>query len=172
MNKIHEQIKEKFGEAVLGTHDLFGDETVMVKKDSLIEVLQFLKEGPEFDFNVLMDLTAVDYQTFGEPGPARAYAVEGKGPRFEVVYHLYSTAKNHRLRIKAPVEYKEPAVPSAAGLWPAANWYEREVWDMFGIRFEGHPNLKRILMYEQFLGHPLRKDYPVNQRQPLIGPKN
>ena len=161
MQKIHERLKEKFGSAVPATHDFRGDETAVIKKESLLEVLRFLKENPELDFNVLMDLSAVDYLPFGE---AR--------PRFEVVYHLYSLKHDHRLRIKVPVEEKDAHLSSATGLWPAADWFEREVWDMFGIRFEGHPNLKRILMYEEFTGHPLRKDYPVNQRQPLIGPRN
>ena len=93
-------------------------------------------------------------------------------PRFEVVYHLYSLNQNHRVRIKVPLEEKKAEVASLTPLWPAADWYEREVWDMFGICFTGHPNLKRILMYEEFAGHPLRKDYPITKRQPLIGPKN
>jgi NADH-quinone oxidoreductase subunit C len=161
LTKIHERVKEKFGDKILATHDFRGDETVVVGANALLEAMRFLKESSEFDFNVLMDLTAVDYQAFGE-----------KGPRFEVVYHLYSLKKNHRLRVKVPVEETNPSVPSLTGLWAGANWFEREVWDMFGIRFEGHPNLKRIMMYEGFVGHPLRKDYPVNKRQPLIGPKN
>ena len=135
---------------------------MIVKREKLFQVMQCLKGDSEFDFNILMDLTAVDYLTFGEAGR----------PRFEVVYHLYSLSKNHRVRVKVPVEEKDPSVASLTTLWAAADWYEREVWDMFGIRFENHPNLKRILMYEEFTGHPLRKDYPVNKRQPLIGPKN
>ena len=161
MEKIHLRVKEKFGEAVITTHDFRGDETAVVKREALLDVIRFLKNDPETDFNVLMDLSAVDRLTLGEPGP-----------RFEVVYHLYSLSKNHRLRIKVPVDEKDPSVPTLTGIWPAADWYEREVWDMFGIRFPGHPHLKRILMYEEFAGHPLRKDYPVNQRQPLIGPRN
>ena len=161
MEKIHLRVKEKFGEAVITTHDFRGDETAVVKREALLDVIRFLKNDPETDFNVLMDLSAVDRLTLGEPGP-----------RFEVVYHLYSLSKNHRLRIKVPVDEKDPTVPTLCGVWPAANWYEREVWDMFGIRFPGHLHLKRILMYEEFAGHPLRKDYPVNQRQPLIGPRN
>ena len=88
-----------------------------------------------------------------------------------MVYHLYSLPHNHRLRLKVSVEEDDARVPSAVPLWPIANWFEREVWDMFGIRFDGHPDLRRLLMYEDFQGHPLRKDYPVNKRQPLIGPK-
>ncbi len=92
--------------------------------------------------------------------------------RFVVVYHFYSTAHKHRLRLVVPVEEADPELDSVTSLWAGADWLEREVWDMFGIRFQGHPGLTRILMYEEFEGHPLRKDYPVNKRQPLIGPVN
>ncbi len=111
---------------------------------------------------MLADLTAVDYSKF----PGRE-----DGPRFEVVYHLLSVPHNHRLRVKVRVSEDDPVVPTASGLWPIADWFEREVWDMFGLRFAGHPNPKRLLLYEEFVGHPLRKDYPINRRQPLIGPK-
>ena len=84
------------------------------------------------------------------------------------MYQLYSISLNHRLRVKVPVPADDPAVATASTLWKSANWAEREAWDMFGIRFEGHPDLRRILMYPEFQGHPLRKDYPVNQRQPLV----
>ena len=145
---------------VLETHSFRGDDTALIKKDGLQEVMIFLKSDPELDFNMLMDLSAVDYLWMR------------KKPRFEMVYHLYSLAKKHRVRIKTGVDEKTPVIDSIASIWPAADWYEREVWDMFGIKFVGHPNLKRILMYEEFQGHPLRKDYPFNKRQPLIGPKN
>ena len=156
---ILECVKEKFPRAVLSSHDFRGDETLVISRESLLDVMKFLKEDPALDFNVLMDLCGVDYSTFGE---AR--------PRFEVVYHLYSLRKNHRVRIKVQLQEESPELPSVIGLWATADWFEREVWDMFGIHFNGHPNLKRILMYKEFVGHPLRKDYPVNKRQPLIGP--
>jgi len=89
-----------------------------------------------------------------------------------LVYHFYSASLKNRLRIKVPIEENGLQVPTLSGFWAGANWFEREVWDMFGIRFTGHPDLKRILMYQEFEGHPLRKDYPVNKRQPLIGPVN
>ena len=162
-------LQEKFPAAILTSHDFRGDETVVIRKESVTDIMRRLKSDAEFDFNILMDLTAVDHLQFplplgGEGGTPR--------PRFEVVYHLYSLRKNKRLRVKVPVEEKDPLLASVTGIWPAADWYEREVWDMFGIRFTGHPHLKRILMYEEFVGHPLRKDYPVNKRQPLIGPEN
>ena len=95
-----------------------------------------------------------------------------KSERFEVVYHFYSVEKNHRFRVKISVDEKDCIVDSITPLWKSANWYEREVWDLYGIKFRDHPNLRRILMYEGFKGHPLRKDYPINKRQPLIGPHN
>lgn len=155
-------LRERFGAAVLGTHDFRGDHTAIVARTALADVLRFCRDDQRLRFDVLMDLTAVDYLTY----PGRE-----EGERFEVVYHLYSIPENHRLRVKAPVPEDDPVVPSAVGLWAAADWFEREVWDMFGIRFEGHPDLRRLLLYEEFVGHPLRKDYPINRRQPLLGPR-
>ena len=158
MPQLHEKLKSRFPDAVLEIHDQHGNETAVVKREALLEIARFVKEDPEFDMNMLSDLAAVD-------GLAQKWQ-----PRFEVVYHFYSLAKNHRLRLKVRVDEKDCVVSTLTGLWPAANWLEREVWDMFGVRFEGHPDLKRILMYEEFTGHPLRKDYPVAKRQPLVPP--
>jgi NADH-quinone oxidoreductase subunit C len=152
----------RFASAVLETHEYRGDATLVVTRERLPEILRVCRDEPALDFDVLMDLTAVDYLKY----PGRE-----DGPRFEVVYHLYSIPKNHRVRVKVRVEQDDPNVPTALTLWPIANWFEREVWDMFGIRFDGHPDLRRLLLYEEFVGHPLRKDYPINRRQPLIGPK-
>ena len=190
---IQDDVAQRFPQHLLGTHQHRGDATVIVRKEGLLEVCRYLKESPALAFNVLMDVTAVDYLTFGQgryseptmatpsplpyfmrphPTTERWEPGVGKEQRFEVVYHCYSVPKNHRLRIKVLLPAVTPSVPSLTGLWSSANWYEREVWDMYGIRFEGHPNLKRIMMYEGFEGHPLRKDYPVNKRQPLVGPVN
>lgn len=160
MPGLHEKLQQKFPGLISEIHNQNGDETVYVTREGLLEVVRFIKADREFDFNMLMDLTAVD-------GLWMKWV-----PRFEVVYHFYSLEKNHRLRIKVKVDEKDLTVPSLTGVWPIANWFEREAWDMFGIKFDGHPNLKRILMYEEFVGHPLRKDYPINKRQPLIGPRN
>jgi len=148
---IHERLQGK----ILEVHSFRGDESITIPRNSLLDVFRFLKEDPKLDFNFLTDITAVDY-------------LGKKTPRFEVVYHLYSLSLNHRLRVKVPVPEEDPAVDSLTPLWKGANWLEREVWDMFGVRFRGHPDLRRVLMYEQFQGHPLRKDYPVNQRHPLV----
>lgn len=118
-------------------------------------VLSMLRDN--WGFTMLSDLTAIDRG-------------EGREPRFEVVYNLYAIASGARLIVKAAAAGEPPALASVTPLFKSANWYEREVFDMFGVRFTGHPNLRRILMYDSFAGHPLRKDYPVNRRQPLLGP--
>ena len=184
-------VTERFPEAVNASHAYRGDATVIVARESLLEVTRTLKDDPAFHMNFLMDLTAVDFSVFGK-NPSRAFFASSgvavspspeipdrdpwpgpPGPaRFLVVYHLFSLPLKHRLRLEVPVEETDPEVDSLTSLWAAADWLEREVWDMFGIRFRRHPNLKRILMYDEFVGHPLRKDYPVNKRQPLIGPVN
>ncbi|MBI4398885.1 MAG: NADH-quinone oxidoreductase subunit C [Candidatus Omnitrophica bacterium] len=170
MNLI-EAVTNKFPDLVICSHSQHGDQTVIIRKEGLGTLMKFLKYDPQLDFNILMDITAVDYLNY-PPSPLTALphgekAREG-ACRFEMVYHLYSLKYNHRLRVKAPVELEAAQIDSLAELWPVADWFEREVWDMFGIRFKGHPNLKRLLMYEEFEGHPLRKDYPYNKRQPIV----
>ena len=155
------RLRERLGDRVLATHEYHGDHTAVVAREGLLDALAFCRDEPDLRFDLLADLTAVDYSRF----PGRE-----DGPRFEVVYHLYSVPHNHRVRLKVRVEQDDAVVPTATALWPIANWLEREVWDMFGIRFEGHPDLRRLLLYEEFEGHPLRKDYPIERRQPLIGP--
>ena len=160
--EILARLGERFGAAIRETHAQFGDHTAVVDRAAIGDVLAFARDDAALRFDMLMDLTAVDYLTY----PGRE-----DGPRFEVVYHLYSVTHNHRLRVKVPLNEDDPVIASAVPLWPIANWFEREVWDMFGIGFAGHPDLRRLLLYEEFEGHPLRKDYPVNRRQPLIGPR-
>jgi NADH-quinone oxidoreductase subunit C len=157
--KIIERIKEQYASTMIDSHDFRDDQTVTVKKNCGIEFFKFLRDDPGLAFNFLMDITAVDY-------------LAKKDERFEVVYHLYSLKHNHRLRVKIPVSAEDCNADSVTPLWKTANWYEREIWDMYGIKFRDHPNLRRILLYEEFKGHPLRKDYPINKRQPLIGPLN
>ena len=155
-NPILKRLVDGFGDKVISTHEFRGDATAIVDRGALVDACKLLRDDPELSFDFLMDLTAVDYI--------------GRKPRFEIVYHLYSLAKNHRVRIKVPLEEGDPKLPSVVALWSGANWLERECWDMYGIRFDGHPELKRIYLYEEFEGHPLRKDYPKEKRQPLIGP--
>jgi NADH-quinone oxidoreductase subunit C len=150
-------LSETYPDAILEASLPQGDATAVIRPEFLAKVIDFLKNDPRQVFDVLVDITAVDY-------PERK-------PRFIVVYHLLSLPFNRRLRLKVNVEEGAPVLETLTPWWGSANWLEREVWDMFGIRFNGHPDLKRILMYEEFQGHPLRKDYPVQKRQPLIGPK-
>jgi NADH-quinone oxidoreductase subunit C len=155
---ILRRLLEAQPQAVASTHAYLGDATAVVREFHLLDTMRFLHRDPALAFDMLSDVCAVDYLP--------------RAPRFEVVYHLYSVAKNHRLRVKTPVDAASPTVPSVVEIWPSANWMEREVWDLYGIRFDGHPDLRRILLYEEFEGHPLRKDYPKERRQPLVGPRN
>lgn len=154
--RVLQLLQERLPHAIAETATYVGDEMALVHRDHLLEVLTFLKEDPALDFSMLSDLTVVDWL--------------GQDPRFEVVYQLYSVQHKHRVRLKVGVAEAEDEcwVPTATGLWMAASWAEREAWDLYGVRFSGHPDLRRILMYEEFVGHPLRKDYPQNARQPLI----
>jgi len=155
-----EKIKELLKNDILSAREAFGELTLIVAREKIVEVATFLKDEPAFAFNMLTDLTAVD-----------ALGLK-RDDRYEVVYQLYSVSRKHSIRLKVTLSEDDPIVPSVTDLWAVANWLEREVWDMYGIRFDGHPDLRRMLMYEEFKGHPLRKDYVVNKRQPLIGPKN
>ena len=186
-----DHVAEQFPEAVIASHSYRGDDTLVLRHEHLHEVAQFLKNDPAFQMNFLMDLAAVDYSVFGQ-GPTQAFFASSgvalrpspqipdddpwpgppEGARFVVVYHFFSTIHKHRLRLVVPVDESALEIDTVSDLWPGANWLEREVWDMFGIGFHGHPDLRRILMYDEFEGHPLRKDYPVKKRQPLIGPVN
>jgi len=157
-SKVLRRLLERCGAAVVDTHARLGDATACVDKERLVLVMRFLRDDPELAFDMLTDLTCVDYL--------------GQEPRFEMVYHLYSVTKNHRLRVKARVPEQPCEIDTLCPLWASANWMEREVWDLYGVRFIGHPDPRRILLYEEFQGHPLRKDYPKERRQPLIGPNN
>ena len=152
------KLAERFPGSILETHSHRGDDTAVVKKEDIIDVCTFLRDDEALLYNFMMDLTAVDYM--------------GKEPRFEVVYHLYSLKYNRRVRIKARVSESDCSIDSIVPVWISADWFEREAFDMYGITFTGHPELRRILLYEGFEGHPLRKDYPIKKRQPLIGPMN
>jgi NADH-quinone oxidoreductase subunit C len=152
-----ELIKKEFPGAVEETHAQHGDDTVVVNPSRWKTIARFLRDDPRADMSMLTDLTAVDY-------PDRE-------PRFEVVAHFYSLNKGHRLRVKSRVgdeDGDDAEIDSLTDLWGAANWLERECWDMFGVKFLGHPDLRRILMYPEFVGHPLRRDYPADKIQPLV----
>lgn len=141
-------LRERFPEAVTGTREALGEVTCYVDPNSIVEVCAFLRDDSQFQFNMLADLCGADLGI-------------DQDPRFEVVYHLNSLTKFHRLRLKAQIAGEEPSIATVTTVWKTANWLERETYDMYGINFEGHPDLRRILMPEEFQWHPLRKDYPV-----------
>jgi NADH-quinone oxidoreductase subunit C len=146
-NGIVNKIKQRFPDSILESTLFRGEITIRVKKEDLLEIGHFLKEEKDLLFNFLSLLCGVDYFP--------------RKPRFEVVYHLYSFRYNQRLRLKVPVDGEPPVVPSVTSIWPGANWHERETYDLLGIQFQGHPDLRRILLPDDWEGHPLRKDYPL-----------
>lgn len=148
-------LQEKLTNQIAAHAIKLGDVAITVSREHLFETLKILKLDSDLAFNLFVSVTAVDY-------------MDERDDRYEVVYHLSSLSKKHRVRIHVPVPEEDPKVASATQLWSGANFMEREVWDMYGITFEGHPDLRRILLYEEFKGHPLRKDYPVQGKQPRI----
>jgi NADH-quinone oxidoreductase subunit C len=156
--KILDLLTTRFPGAILETHSQFGDDTAVVNPAKWREIAQFLRDDPRCAMNMFVDLTAVDY-------------LGRQTPRFEVVLHVRSLDKGHRVRLKARVGEDDGTgteIDSLVGVWKGANWFEREAFDMFGVVFRGHPDLRRILMYPEFVGYPLRKDYPANKIQPLV----
>ncbi|MEJ2202311.1 MAG: NADH-quinone oxidoreductase subunit C [Desulfuromonadaceae bacterium] len=149
------KLKSKFSTSVLDVVEFRGETTVIVKKEDIVAICTYLKT--ELGYNFLTDLCGVDYL--------------GQEPRFMVVYHLYNITTKERLRIKIPVEESDPTVDTVSGVWGTANWHERECWDLMGITFNNHPDLRRILMPADWEGHPLRKDYPLQGpgREPYQG---
>ena len=158
-----EKIQSEFSDFVLATHDQHGDETVIVKRDALPGLFQFLRDDPQLAFDMLLDVTAVDCSEMKN----RPLGLP-EGHRFFVVYHFRSLKLRQRIRIKVPLTEADPTIPTAFYVWKGANWPEREAYDMFGIIFKDHPDLRRILLYEEFKGYPLRKDYALRGYQPRI----
>lgn len=142
LETIKNIIEEHFPNSIEAFEEVFGKPTFTVKASDIVKICRFLKENPDLYFDYLMSLTAVEWPD-----------------RFDVVYHLYSIEKKHFLTLKIKTDKENCEVPSVTSVWNAANWQEREVFDMFGIRFDGHPNLKRILLEPTWEGFPLRKDY-------------
>jgi NADH-quinone oxidoreductase subunit C len=145
-----DKVKQRFGEAISEAVATLGQQIIRVKKDSLIELCRYLKEDEETLFDMCTDVTAIHW-------PERA------GQEFDIVVLLYSVPKNRRLRVKVALAEGE-SCPSVTPLWEGANWMEREVYDMFGVRFDGHPDLRRILLPPDWPGYPLRKEYPIEYR--------
>jgi len=148
------RLREQFGEAILASSDFRGDLAVTLRPDALLPICRTLRDEPNLHFDMLLDVCGVDYLTRAE--------------RFEVVYHLYALDSSHRVRLKVPVPERAPEVESVTPVWKGANWFEREVYDLYGVRFRGHPDLRRILTHDGFGDlHPMRRDYPPGLRQPF-----
>jgi len=153
-----DRVSAHFPEAVVERYvDRAGGAWAVIHADSLPKVATLLKNDPELEFKLFGSMDGVD----------RLHLAEND-PRFEVIYILYSLKRNEHVRFKVRVSESQPSLPSLTPLYRGANWWERLVWDFYGIRFDGHPDLRRILLYEEFQGHPLRKDYALRDRQPLI----
>ena len=146
--EIAEIIRDRYPAEVKEIKEFRGQVSVIVKRDRVKEIMKYLHQTPELYFDYLQDLCGVDHSG-------------RKEPRFEVVYHLYSIRHRHTIRIKAEVPEDNCAIDSVTDIWAGANWHERECYDLFGIKFNGHPDLRRILLPEDWEGHPLRKDYPL-----------
>jgi NADH-quinone oxidoreductase subunit C len=141
------KFKEKFPDSILDVAFFMDEATIVVKKEDVLSIARFLHSDEDLSYDFLSDLCCVDYL--------------GREPRFEIVYHLYSIKNNKRLRVKAPVPSNHQVISSVCSVWKTANWLERECYDMYGIGFEDHPDLRRILLTDDWEGHPLRKDYPL-----------
>jgi NADH-quinone oxidoreductase subunit C len=152
--RVLDRLKEAFGDAIISATAPSGDEKALVARKDYQRVAAFLRDDPACAFDMFVDLTAVDYPKDEE--------------RFEVWLRLYSIKHGHRICLATRAPEDDPRVDTVSGLWKGANWFERECYDLIGVIFEGHPNLTRILMYEPFEGHPLRKDYPADRTQPLV----
>lgn len=153
--ELLEMLVAKFPQVVKAAEVSLGDAEVVIEADNLKQFMQQLRDDSGFSFAMLLSVTAVDW-------------MDDRDERFEVVYHLLSLKLNTRLRVRIVVSEDKPEVSSVTDIWSSADFMERECWDMYGIIFTGHPNLSRILMYDEFKGHPLRKDYPLQAKQPRI----
>ncbi len=147
-DELEKEIRSRFGDAVTGVDRSYDDLVFVVDKSRSHDVLAYLKNDRGFD--LLLDIAGVDCLKLG-----------GCAERFELEYILYATAKDHRVRVRVPVPENDLSVATATDLWQSANWGEREAFEFFGFKFEGHPNLKRLLTHHEFVGHPLRKDYYI-----------
>ncbi len=146
-------LQASHAESVVEVIQAFGEITLIVPRERLVELCGHLRRAPGFEFNLLADICGADR------GPE-------EDPRFEINYHLFSTTKFHRLRLKVIVTEEDPHVPTVTGIWRTANWHERETFDMLGVVFDGHPDLRRILLPDDWQGHALRKDFPLRGYEP------
>lgn len=171
--KVLDALKAKFGDAIVSTETQFGDDIAWIARDKLPAVALWLRDDAAMAFDAPVFVTCIDrldWKPLNRPLAEHFSDESGKDsrPRFEVCFQIRSFTHRHRVRLKVAVPENDCRCPSLAAVWPAFNWQERETFDMYGIRFEQHPDLRRIYLYEEFVGYPLRKDYPKEKRQPLV----
>jgi len=166
--KVLDALVAKHGNAIARTGSAHGDEIAWVKRDNLLDVARWLRDEPAMAFDSPVFCTCIDWLDWHPVGRPPAEHWNESKPRFTVCYQLRSSQHKHRIRLEIEVPEHDPRVASLADLWPAFDWQERETFDMYGIKFDGHPDLRRIYLYEEFVGYPLRKDYPKEKRQPLV----
>jgi NADH-quinone oxidoreductase subunit C len=156
------QIEAACGSRLISSSRSLGELTLEVDPAAVTDVLRTLRDDPVLKFEQLIDICGVDYTTYGTDSQAPEVPQVVESPRLACVYHLLSVTHNHRVRVRARLDPERPIVDSVVELWPVANWYEREAFDLFGIVFDGHPDLRRLLTDYGFIGHPFRKDFPIS----------
>lgn len=152
--QLASRVQQRFSSQISATHVEFGELTVELPREHIRSVCTALRDEDGFKFEQLIDVCGVDYLTYGDG--------VWSGPRFAVVYHLLSVSNNQRIRLRAFVDDHMPRIDSVNDIWNSANWFEREAFDLYGIAFDGHPDLRRILTDYGFIGHPFRKDFPIS----------
>lgn len=158
LQTVSARVTEKFGDAIQSARETNSELTLVADKASIVELCTFLRDDEECHFEIMIDLCGVDYLTWRKEARDRKH----EGPRFAVVYHLLSIQHNSRVRVRTFVDGEVPMLDSVVPVWNCANWYEREAFDLFGIVFDGHPDLRRLLTDYGFVGHPFRKDFPIS----------
>jgi NADH-quinone oxidoreductase subunit C len=166
--KVLDALTAAMPHAVVRTGSAHGDEIAWIKREELVTVAKWLRDEPKLLFDSPVFCTCIDWLDYKPVGRPPSEAWNETKPRFTVAYQLRSLTHKHRIRLEIELPESDARCPSLADLWPAFNWQERETFDMYGVRFEGHPDLRRIYLYEEFVGYPLRKDYPKEKRQPLV----
>lgn len=158
-----EELQSHFSDAVLHVKEFRGETTIIVNPESIVDVMLYLRSTPGLVYNFLSDISAVDYYPNDYGADYDGQGKDFRPERFGVSYHIYSMLYNRRLRVKTFAVEEEPIVPTLTNDWPAANWLEREIADLMGVKFEGHPDPRRLLMAEDWDGHPHRRDYPLGK---------
>jgi NADH-quinone oxidoreductase subunit C len=159
--ELTSSLQSILSDKVVSLNEQYGEITIIVRPEDILGVSQVLRDHPKLSFELLIDLCAVDYLTYGDDEASFKGSMDNK--RFAAVYHLLSVKHNCRLRVKAFADNDEfPVIDSVIDIWPSVNWFEREAFDLFGIVFSGHPDLRRILTDYGFIGNPFRKDFPIS----------